>query len=260
MPNLSIVIPAYNEEKRIGKTLDVYSEYFDKLQKSGELNYELLVVINNTRDRTEEVVKKKIESNSRIRYLNFLEGGKGFAIIEGFKDALKRDNGLIGFVDADMATPPEAYHDLVKRIGKADAAIAARWRKDSVVKEKKSKVRKAYSWGFNFLVRSILFLKFTDTQCGAKLITREALEQIIIERAITKWAFDVDLLYKLKKKKLKVTEVPTYWEDKAGSSINIISPIQMFVAVVRLRLTHSPLRFVVRAYDKLPERMKVHNL
>jgi glycosyltransferase involved in cell wall biosynthesis len=260
MPSLSIVIPAYNEEKRIGKTLDVYSEYFDGLLESGKLDYELLVVINNSIDGTEKVVKEKTGKNSRIRYLNFPQGGKGFAIMEGFKDALKRDNELIGFVDADMSTPPDSYYDLVKKIGDSDAIIAARWRKDSVVKEKKSQLRKAYSWGFNSLVKSILFLRFSDTQCGAKLLTRAALEKIIVEKAITKWAFDVDLLYKLKKKKLKVVEVPTYWEDKAGSTINIISPIQMLVAVVRLRLTHSPFRFVVRAYDKLPERMKMHNL
>ena len=163
---VSIIIPAYNEEKRIGKTLKAYSEFFRKKQKENKIkSFEIIVVLNACRDNTLGVVKNYQKKYKEIKYLNFKEAGKGFAVIEGFKDALKRKNDLIGFVDADMATKPEVYYDLIENIRNSDGIIAARWRKDSIIKEKKSIIRKVYSWGFNFLVRSLLFLPYSDTQC-----------------------------------------------------------------------------------------------
>src|SRR3972149_6124201 len=121
---ISIIIPAYNEEKRIGKTLQAYSKHFNSLAKGKNLDYEILVVINNTTDRTEEIVKKIQKKNKRIKYLNLKQGGKGYAIIEGFKDALKRKNELIGFVDSDMSTPPEEYARLALQMKNYDGIIA----------------------------------------------------------------------------------------------------------------------------------------
>lgn len=258
---ISIVIPAHNEEKRIGPTLEAYGQYFHEKAKEKKLDWEIIVVINNTQDRTPEIVKKYSKKYKGIRVIEFVQGGKGFAIIEGFKEALKNKKAeLIGFVDADMATSPEAFYDLIKNINDYDGIIASRWKKGSKVVEKKSIIRKLYSEVFNFLVRSILLLNYKDTQCGAKLFKREALEEIISELGLTKWAFDIDLLYKMKRHKFKVSETTTYWEDKAGSHITFRAPIQMFVALIRLRLIYSPFNFVVKAYDKFPEKIKINNL
>ena len=87
-------MPAYNEEKRIGKTLEEYSSFFENLRKSKKIDYEILVVINNTKDNTEKVVKSYSKKNKRIIYLNLVRGGKGYAVIEGFKDALK-ERGIL---------------------------------------------------------------------------------------------------------------------------------------------------------------------
>ena len=92
--NLSIVVPAYNEEKRIGRTLEEYCKYF-RGKKNELKSFEILVVLNNCRDNTLEIVKEKKLKFKEIRYLNFQQGGKGFAITEGFKDSLKRNNELI---------------------------------------------------------------------------------------------------------------------------------------------------------------------
>ena len=254
---LAIIIPAYNEEKRIGKTLETYSSFFEKLRKANKLDYETLIVINGTRDKTEDVVKKYGEKNSRIRHLNFKRGGKGFAIMEGFKESLKRENGLIGFVDADLATKPEHFYELVKNIGDFDAAIASRAMKDSVIQT--SKLRRINSRGFNWIVRLLLFLPYRDTQCGAKVFKRKAIEKIVNSSIEAQWAFDVDLLYTLKKKGFSIIEVPTTWEEKSGGSIKMMTPLKMFSSIVRLRLLHSPFKFIVEFYDKLPERIKIHN-
>src|SRR3989338_9940965 len=108
---VSIIIPAYNEEKRIGNTLKEYSRFFENLRKEKKLNYEILVVINNTKDNTELIVKKYQKKNKNIKYINLPKGGKGYATAEGFKNALSQKNDLLCFVDADMATSPEAFYD-----------------------------------------------------------------------------------------------------------------------------------------------------
>lgn len=257
---VAIVIPAYNEEKRIGKTLDAYSKYFTALEKKTKLKYEIIVVINGTTDSTEKVVKYYQKRNRSIRYLNLVKGGKGYAILEGFKIALEKKHDLIGFVDADMATPPEAFHALINQINSFDGVIASRWMKGSIIKTPQTLLRKITSRGFNMLVRLFLSLSFADTQCGAKLFTRNALSSVISSVGTTRWAFDIDLLYQLKRKGYKIKEIPTIWEDKKESKLNLTKvPFQMFAALVRLRLLYSPFRFLVVWYNKLPEKLKMHN-
>jgi glycosyltransferase involved in cell wall biosynthesis len=243
---VSIVVPAYNEEKRIGKMLQSYSEYFNGLVKSNILNYEILVVINNTRDKTEEVVREIARKNQRIKYLNLKEGGKGFAVIEGFKEVLKKDSDLIGFVDADLATSPEAYYDLIKNIGKYDGAIASRYLAGSEITPSYTFRRAVVAKVFNFLVTSLFPLKVTDTQCGAKLFNRRATEIIAEKVKMSQWAFDVELLYVLRKRGFRVIEIPTKWTDIAGSKIRLIkSSVQMFLSIIQLRIVYSKFRRIM---------------
>ncbi len=255
MQRLSIIIPAHNEEKRIGKMLEAYSEYFENLRKNRELDYEFIVVINNTTDRTENIVREFQRKNKRINYLNLLKGGKSYAVLEGFKYSLNRENELIGFVDADMATPPESFYELIKSIGTYHAAIASRSHPKSKVKT--SLKRKIFSKGFNFGVRASLMMPYRDTQCGAKLFKRNVVNEIVKNPPYSQWAFDVELIYNLGKKGFLIREIPTIWSDESHSNINLKKvPVQMFSSVVRLRLVNSPFRFIVRAYDKLPSSLK----
>ncbi len=258
----SIVIPAYNEEKRIGRMLEAYGEFFSKKKSGKEVDdFELLMVINNTTDRTEEIIKKFSKKYKEIRYIKFKKGGKGFAITEGFKDALKiKENKLIGFVDADMSTPPEAFYDLIKKIDGYDGIIANRWDKRSTIISRQSFLRRFISRGYNFIVKTLFLLPFEDTQCGAKLFKREILENNVQKIITSNWGFDIALLYCLKKEsKAKIKSIPTLWQDKVGSKINLKkTPIMMFASCIRLRLIHSPFRFIVKFYRKLPKRLKIH--
>src|SRR3989344_7219027 len=160
MYRVSIVIPAYNEEKRIGNTLKQYSDYFENLRKKNLLKYEILVVINNTSDNTEKIVKNSQKLNKNIKYLNLIKGGKGYAVIEGFKDALKRPNTLIGFIDADMSTKPDAFHSLIKNIGNSDGIIASRYIMGSVVSPKNTLPRIISSRIYNILIRTIFLIPY----------------------------------------------------------------------------------------------------
>ncbi len=254
---LSLIIPAHNEEKRIGRTLDVYGAYFRNLKKSKKIDFEILVVLNACSDRTDLVVKK--HSFKEVRVLNFERGGKGFAVMEGFKDVLKRNNDLIGFVDADLATPPQSMYEVFRALENADVAIASRAHPDSKIQS--SLIRKITSRGFNTLVRALLLLPYRDTQCGAKAFSYKALKTIFPELAAVEWTFDIDLLYKARKNGFSIVEVPTTWTDQKGSKLNLKRvPLQMFASVLRFRLLNSPLKSLIKIYDRLPESVKIHKI
>jgi len=244
MEKLSIIIPAYNEGERIERTLEEYCTFF----KNQGVAYEILVVLNACTDNTLDIVKKQQKKFGEIKFLEFEQGGKGFAIAEGFKNALERENDLIGFVDADMATPPESFYDLVGNIVDSGGVIASRWLNESIIKTKQSLLRRFVSRGFNFIVRSFFLFPYEDTQCGAKLFKKKVIKEIVNELCLTEWAFDINLLYLCKKKKFKIVEMPTVWEDKTGSKINKLgkTSFQMFSGVLRLRLIYSPFEKILR--------------
>lgn len=242
---LSIVIPAYNEEHRLGAMLDGYLAFFGP--RYGD-DVEFLLVVNGSTDRTPEIARQYAERNPLVHaIIEPARIGKGGAIMLGFA----RANGeLAGFVDADGATPPEAFEDLAANIGTAGAIIASRWLPGAHVQPRQRLTRLIASRVFNALVRSFFKLKITDTQCGAKLLTRSALNAVLPRLGLTKWAFDVDLLFQLRRARFEIKEQPTTWHDMAGSKLKIgIASMEMFLAICRLRLLHSPLKWVVSLYD-----------
>jgi glycosyltransferase involved in cell wall biosynthesis len=250
---LSIVVPAYNEEDRIGKMLTAYLPYFTG--RYGE-DFEMIVAVNGSRDRTEEIVRGLEAGHPQLRMIVEPRPiGKGGAVMAG--GAVARGD-LIGFVDADGATPPAAFDDLVRNIGDAGLIIASRRLPGAVVSPRQPWMRRAASRIFNFLVRRMFKLKITDTQCGAKLMTAEAWRAIVPHIGLTRWAFDVDMLFKTRRAGYPITEIPTTWSDVAGSKLRVgrVS-FQMFVAICRLRLLYSPLRWIVALYDRLLGRVIV---
>jgi len=242
--DLSIIIPAYNEEERIGKMLDAYLSYFaDRYQD----RVEFIVVINGTTDQTETVVLSYMENHPSLQCIvEPRPVGKGGAVMLGFARAAGE---FVGFVDADGATPPEAFQALVEGIGDAGAIIASRWRRESVVSPKQPLSRRVASRMFNIVVRVMFGLPITDTQCGAKMFRREVLVRILPRLGITRWAFDVDLLYQLKREGSRVTEIATTWHDVKGSKLAVgRASTDMLLSLIRLRLMHSPFRGLVRLY------------
>ena len=248
LKRVSLVIPAHNEEKRIAKTLESYLVFFGELKKKNEIDFEIIIVLNNCSDNTLHVVEKY--KCDELKILNFPQGGKGFAIIEGFKESLKGNCNLIGFVDADMATPPNAFYGLVRNIGNSDGIIANRWDKRSRIQPKQTFVRKITSTGYNMIIRSFFFFPFHDTQCGAKLFRREILEKNISKIVSSQWNFDVALLFCLRKESNAIIKsIPTQWSDKIGSKINVKSAsTRMFLSAIRLRVMHSPFKSFLRIY------------
>ena len=242
-PSLLLLIPAYNEEARIEPVLREYADFF---QKNYPGKFQLVVVLNGCRDNTLAVVQRVSRDFSSISHLNFPAPiGKGGALIEGLKLAPLAD--LIGYVDADGATPPRALLDLVKRSGEADCVIGSRWMPGAVIHQSQAGNRQFASRVFHFIVETLFWMHIRDTQCGAKVMRRAAVEKIHPALRIADMAFDINLLYSLKRAGFRILEVPTEWTDKAGSKVALgRSSLTMFLSVVRVRLVYSPFYKMLR--------------
>ncbi len=244
-PSLLLLVPAYNEEGRIEPMLLEFAEYFEK-NYTGK--FQLTVVLNGCRDDTIGVVRRVAEQHPIVTALEFAEPiGKGGALIEGLKLAPLAD--LIGYVDADGATGPKAFHELVKLSNQADCVIGSRWLPGAVLHQSQTWVRRFVSRCFHFIVQIFLWLNIKDTQCPAKVMRRAAVEKIHDSLLIADLAFDVNLLYSLKRGGFSILEVPTEWTDKVGSKVTqslLRSSTAMFLSVVRLRIIYSPFYKILR--------------
>ncbi|MBM3833794.1 MAG: glycosyltransferase [Verrucomicrobia bacterium] len=236
-PDLLLLLPAYNEERRIEPVLRDYAQYFRKHYPG---KFQMVVVLNGCVDNTFGIVESVGRDFQEVKALNFPDPiGKGGALIEGLKLAPTTD--LIGYVDADGATAPSAFLDLVRHCQSVDCAIGSRWLPGSVLHQSQSKRRQIFSRLFHALVQFLFRMNIKDTQCGAKVMRREAIEKIHSALRIADVAFDINLLYSLKRSGFSVLEVPTEWTDKIGSKIKLNKgSLGIILSVVRLRLFYSP--------------------
>ena len=234
---LLLLIPAYNEEARIGPVLRDYATCF---RRDFLGRFKLVVVLNGCRDNTLGIVRATAQDFPEIEYLDFPAPiGKGGALIEGFKLAPQAD--LIGYVDADGATPPRAFLDLVRRVGEADCVIASRWLPGAVLHQEQTRKRQFASRIFHLIVQLLFWMNIRDTQCGAKVIRRAAIERIHSNLRIADMAFDINLLYSLHRAKFRILEVPTEWTDQIGSKVVLgRTSLTMFLSALRIRLIYSP--------------------
>jgi len=242
-PSLLLLIPAYNEEARIEPMLREFADFFG-CNYTG--HFQLVVILNGCKDNTLAVVQRVAREFPSINWLDFPAAiGKGGALIEGLKLAGKAD--LIGYVDADGATPPHAYLDLVKKIGAADCIIGSRWLPGAVIHQSQTGNRRFASRAFHLIVQTLFWMNIRDTQCGAKVMKRAVAEKIHPALRIADMAFDINLLVSIKRAGFKILEVPTEWTDKAGSKVALgRSSLTMFLSVVRVRLIYSPFYNLLR--------------
>ncbi|HVY71676.1 MAG TPA: glycosyltransferase [Verrucomicrobiae bacterium] len=238
-PSVLLLIPAYNEERRIEPALREFATYF-RANYAGK--FRVVVVLNGCVDNTLAVVRRVAREFNEIGWLDFPGRiGKGGALIEGLKLAPHAD--LIGYVDADGATGPKAFHDLLKRAGEADCIIGSRWLPGAVLLQSQTWLRRFVSRCFHAVVQVAFWMNIQDTQCPAKIVRREAIEKIYDRLRIADLAFDVNLLVALKHAGFTILEVPTEWTDKVGTKVTqtlVRSSLVMFLSVVRLRLIYSP--------------------
>ena len=231
MPRYSIIIPAYNESARLGKTLDRVLAYVSAQQWDAEI----IVVNDGSRDRTPDLVREYAERHSNVRLVeNPGNRGKGYSVRNGMLNA---SGEILLFSDADLSAPIEEAPKLFAAIESgADIAIGSRWLRPELQTHRQSLLRQLYGRAFNLILRILLGLNFKDTQCGFKAFTRAAAQRIFPQQKIERWGFDPELLYLARKSHLKVVEVGVAWAHDEGTRINPLRDgARMFGEVLKIR-------------------------
>ena len=230
--NLSLVIPAYNEESNIKKTVLEYNKELSTSRKFSK--FEIILVSNNCNDNT-PIICKKLAQNKNIIHLDIpYHVGKGGAVMAGFK---KANYDYLAFVDADNSTKSHEFTKLIPKIQErgVGAAIASRKANGAKLIKKQPAARLILGRTFAFL-REILFnFEINDSQCGAKIFLKKAI--LPLEIKSSGWAFDIELLYKVKLNNYKIAEVGILWEDSTTSKVNTLAPILMFIDLIKIRLS-----------------------
>lgn len=245
---LSIVIPAYNEERRLPPTLIDAIDFFDR--KS--ISYEVIVIDDGSTDATAEVVRKFERVRSQVRLIQLPRNhGKGHAVRLG---VLNCRGSRILFADADGATPIQEFERLEAAISAgADIAIGSRALASSDTKVATSFHRRILGRVFNRCVNLILLPSIADTQCGFKMFTRKAALFLFRRQRADRFSFDVELLYMAHKAELAIQEVPINWTNVPGSKVSLVmDSLSMFRDIFRFKVIH---RGVDRAcFDQFEER------
>jgi dolichol-phosphate mannosyltransferase len=211
---LDIVFPAHNEEDRIGRTLDAYR------RACPDSGVRFLVALDSCTDRTADVVRDHGARDPRVRLLEYPRLGKGGVIAATFE---RSDADLVGFADADGATPPDELLRLARTAGHADGAIASRRHPAAVLPARRPRMRRITSAGFAAVVRRVMRLPFADTQCGAKVLRREVVDAVLPHLRVNDLLFDVDLLAAARECGFHIVEVPTIWIDQDGSRVRPVA-------------------------------------
>jgi glycosyltransferase involved in cell wall biosynthesis len=228
--SLDIVIPAHDEERRIDRTLWAYRSWFT------HADVRFIVALDGCRDRTADVVAAHTAADPRVECHEFPKLGKGGVLMEAFR---RCDADLVGFVDADCATPPSEMARLTGEVGETDGVIANRWHPAAFTPVPRRGARRMTSAGFAWLIRRLFALPFADTQCGAKVLRRSLVERAIPLMSSRDFLFDVDLLIVARRLGFAVNEVPTIWIDQADSRLSAgRDSIRMLTSSLRLWLHH----------------------
>ena len=232
-PELSVIIPAYNEAPRLPETLARAQRYLD----GRRVPYEVIVVDDGSRDQTLSLARAVQTSFSELRVMtNGSNRGKGYSVRHGFLQARGR---AVLFTDADLSAPIEEMEKLERALEECDGAIGSRALDQSDIFQRQSPLRQLSGKCFNAMVRLLTGLKFHDTQCGFKLFRREVFLPVFRAQTIDGFAFDVEILYLARKHGLKVAEVPVRWGHAEGSRVRFFPDAgRMFLELLRIRGRH----------------------
>lgn len=224
VPQLSVVIPAYNEARRLGPHLGSVIDYLNKSYPG----YELIVVDDGSTDDTASVVQKY-----KVQLISYSPNrGKGYAIRTGVAATTGK---MVLFMDADLSTPLTEIPKIIKVLGRNDVVIGSRGKSDAPL------YRQIASLVFDQIKFIMVGLRrFKDTQCGFKLFRGDVARRLFAKGRIDRFMFDVEILYLAEKSGYKIVELPVTWADAPGSHVRFWEGlINMFRDLWRIRQLHS---------------------
>lgn len=260
---LTLVLPAYNEEARLGPALD---ELFGYLHRRGAHAREgrpgadalpaeihVLVVDDGSTDRTADLVRARREvASGELELLALPHGGKGAAVRAGM---LAARGDLVVFADADMATPPDELVLLAAALRDADAAYGTRIQPDgSDMRKSQPAWRRALGQAFHILASVWVVGSVQDTQCGFKGFRREVARDVFVRQLVTSIVFDVEIIYLVRWRGYRHAVVPVRWADRRGSRMHPGLPLAIRVAwdLFRIPLLHRDVRRAEREQTDQP--------
>jgi glycosyltransferase involved in cell wall biosynthesis len=229
--DLSIVIPAYNETRRLPQSLERIYAWL----RSQPLGWEVIVVDDGSTDGTLELARQLAERYPNLRPLaNGRNRGKGYSVRHG---ALEARGRAVLFTDADLSAPIEEAGKLMAAAREGYAVVVGSRAVDpSLIEIHQSAVRELAGKTFHLLVRLLTGLSLQDTQCGFKLFDREATRPIFERQKIERFGFDPEVLFLAKKWGLRIAEVGVRWSHDAESRVSLLRDgWRMFLELVRLR-------------------------
>ena len=229
---ISVVIPAYNEEQRLPSTLESVHGYLSGKDRA----FEIIVVDDGSADGTAAMVEKFAENHAGVRLISYKPNrGKGHAVRTGM---LAAEGSLVLFDDADGSSPIEEIEKLIASIeGGSDVAFGSRAKPDEERVVKALAYRKAIGNTFNMIVQSLLLPGFFDTQCGFKMFKRSVVQDVFTVSRQDGFAFDVEVLYISRLRGYSIQEIPINWHNVDGSKVNVFFDSQkMFIDVLRIAL------------------------
>jgi len=233
-PELSIVIPAYNEERRLGHALARISDYFRG--RTGDVpGVEILVVDDGSTDKTVDVAEQWAGTTPCLRILSNGENrGKGYSVRHGMTEARGR---IALFTDADLSAPIEESERLLRAIeAGCDVAIGSRAVDRSLITAHQSRFREAAGMIFNRFVRLFTGLPFEDTQCGFKAFVRERCRIVFEQQRIERFGFDPEVLFLAERHGLRIAEVPVRWAHDAATKVHVFrDSLSMFGDLLSIR-------------------------
>jgi len=230
-PYLSVVIPAYNEEARLGGSLERILAYLG----GRGVESEVVVVDDGSTDGTAALARGALKGGLGSVLVNPENRGKGYSVRRGF---LAASGNWVLMTDADLSSPIDEYEKLATaaRDHDLDVAFGSRGLPDSRIEVRQNALRETMGKTFNLIIRAATGLRFRDTQCGFKLMDRRRTRPIFERMVVDRFAFDVELLFLCVRFGLRVREVPVVWRNAPGSRVSMLtSPLSMLYDVARVR-------------------------
>jgi glycosyltransferase involved in cell wall biosynthesis len=230
--SISIVVPAYNEERRLPATLDALVGY---LSRRGFPFAEIVVVDDGSTDGTAALVERRSDPVPIRLLRNPGNRGKGYAVRHGMLEAA---GDWILFTDADLSAPIDELSRLEAAVagGRAEVAIGSRGLDRSLIERHQPGLRETAGRFFNLVMRLVTGLPFRDTQCGFKLFAARAAREIFRRQRLDGFGFDVEALFLARRLGLRVVEVPVRWSDVEGTKVSTLGGLAAFADLARLWL------------------------